>query len=52
VDVNAPEQIYNKILWIFSNQDQMPSIINNAQESVKAYQWPVIQQQLLTLYQN
>ena len=52
VDIHSPEQIADKVRWIFIHQNQMPEILEKAKKSVRAYQWPEVKMRLLPLYQN
>jgi glycosyltransferase involved in cell wall biosynthesis len=52
VDTHSPEQISEKVKWIFSHQNQVHDILENAKKSIRIYQWPEVKKTLLTLYQN
>jgi len=52
VDVNKPEEIKNKVVWIMENKQKANIIIENGYNEVKKYNWSNIGPKLLKLYQN
>lgn len=52
VDVHAPDQIADKVIWIMNHREDTNTMIKNAQAELAMYQWSHIKQILEKLYNN